>query len=314
MPASIWKDYFVSLGSVEEADYTIETGGTDIFSGHAVRRPDESTLRVRINDICADYLSHAVPSLNLLARKDGTAVTFQVRSGGVLVDTVQFVADWSHDYAHTSQAALAAPVNGRLSAAQAFIASVLSGAAQTVIVNFKNGTSQSVSVSAASSAEAQVISVPLGVFSNLASVTFNGVTYPVVPACARYALAYVNAFGGWDTLLMEGSTSQSDDYDRHTMEQEYDNGSRETRGTVEYANEVTRRWTLRTGWLTDAQAARMHHLLGSTTVMLYDISVPALIPVIVTDTTCEYKTYRGSGARMVQYTVSVQLAQDITRR
>ena len=314
MPASIWKDYVVSFGNVAEADYSIYVGSDQIFSGHAVRRPDEAQLTVRINDVCADYLAHVLPSVTALtAVNDPAAVTFTVKNGsGTTIDTVQFVADWSFDHGH-SVSVLADPVNGRVSAAQALVASVLSTSAVSATLTYRNGTTATVTASNAGG-PLQAVTIPLASYSNLASVTVNGKTYTVVPACARYALLYVNAFGGWDTLLMEGRSSEVDGYDRHLMEQRYDNGTRSARGTVEYANEVQRAWTLRTGWLSDAQAARMHHALGSTHAYLYDITGGYALPVVVTDTECQYKTYRGNGGQLVNYTLDVRLAQSMARR
>ena len=91
MPSSIWKDYEVSFGNVAETDYTIEIPGVGtIFSGHAVRRPGETYLTVVINDVCADYLEHALPAITALGcTADPSAVTFSVKDGGgTTVDTV----------------------------------------------------------------------------------------------------------------------------------------------------------------------------------------------------------------------------------
>lgn len=314
MPASIWKDYEVSFGNVAETDYTIEIPGVGtIFSGHAVRRPGETYLTVVINDVCADYLEHVLPAVTALGcTADPSAVTFSVKDGGgTTVDTVQFVADWSYDYDH-SPSALAAPVNGRVSAAQALVASVLTDSDVSVTLGYASSTS---TVTAeAGNGDVQTVAVPLASYTGLKYVTVNGVRYTVVDACARYALLYINAFGGWDTLLMEGRESEADAYDRHTMRQRYDNGTRSARGTVEYVNEVTRRWTVRTGWLRDEQAARMHHVIGSPHVFLYDITDGTLQPVVITDTECQYKTYRGNGGQLTNYAITVELAQDMTRR
>jgi len=314
MPAPIWKDYTVSFGNVAEADYTIEAGGVTIYSGHAVRRPDESQLNVRINAVCADYLAHALPSISDQGcTADPCAVTFTVKDdGGNTVDTVQFVADWSYDPFH-SVSRLSCPVNGRVSAAQVLVASVLTNSAVSVQLTFRSGGTQTLSVAAAAG-DVQAVAVPLAQYADLAGVTVGGNIYEVVPACDRFALLYVNAFGGWDTLLMEGRSGEADAYDRRTMAQRYDNAVRSERGTVEYVNGVSRRWTLRTGWLTDAQAALMHHVLGSPLVYLYDTVDGVLLPVTITDEICEYKTYKGNGARMSNYTVSVELSQNMTRR
>ncbi len=315
MAASIWKDYEVSFGNIAETDYTIEIPGTGtIFAGHAVRRPDQAQLTVRINDVCADYLLHALPDVSTkVSTAEDSAVTFSVKDGGgTTVDTVQFVADWSNDYDHTVTA-LADPVNGRVSAAQALIFSVLGTSGQTVGLTYQGGSTGSVSVTA-SGGPVQVISVPLSSYVGLDTVSAGGRTYKVVEGCHRYALAYVNAFGGWDTLLMEGRWSMEDGYDRRTMKQRYNNAAQSARGTVEYVNEVTRRWTLRTGWLTDAQSFRMHHVVGSTHVYLYDIEGAVLVPVVIADQACDYKTYKGNGGRLTQYAITAELAQDITRR
>ena len=315
MAASIWKDYEVSFGNIAETDYTIEVPGVgEIFAGHAVRRPDAAQLTVRINDVCADYLLHTIPSVaSKVSIAEDSAVTFSVKDGGgTTVDTVQFVADWSFDHDHTP-AVLSDPVNGHVSAAQALIFSVLGTSAVSASLAYKDGTTGSVSVSA-SAGPVQVVSIPLGGYTDLDTVTAGGKTYKVVEGCHRYALLYVNAFGGWDTLLMEGRWDMEDGYDRRTMKQRYDNAAQSARGTVEYVNEVTRRWTLRTGWLTDAQSFRMHHVLGSTHVYLYDIEAGVLVPVVITDTACDYKTYKGNGGRLTQYAITAELAQDITRR
>ena len=314
MPASIWKDYEVSFGAVAEADYTIEAGGAVIYSGHAVRRPDAAQLTVRINDVCADYLLHTVPNISSrVSVPEGSAVTFTVKdSGGNTVDSVQFVSDWSFDYLH-NVASLADPVNGRVSASQALILSILGTSATTAVLTYEGGATETVTV-AASAGPVQIVSIPLSAYTGLKSVTVGGKTYEVTQACHRYALAYVNAFGGWDTLLMEGLSMQQDGYTRHTMKQRYNNAVRADRGTAEYINEVARRWTLRTGWMQDGQSLRMHHVLGSAHVYLYDIAEGALIPVTITDDVCEYKTYRANGAQMVNYTISVELAQEIIRR
>lgn len=313
MPVPIWKDYIVSFGAVDEADYTIVTGGETIFSGHAVKRPDAANLTVRINDVCADYLAHAVPAVGLLkCTADPMTATFVVKKGGTTVDTVTFEADWSYDYGHTA-AHPADPVNGRVSALQTLVASVSGGSAVTAQVLLSGGTTQTLTITGSGGA-AQSVSIPLDSIQNVKEVSVGGHSYKVVDACARYALLYVNAYGGWDTLLMDGRPGMEDGYDRHKMLQEYDNATRSNRGTVEYANEVTRRWTLRTGWLRDDEAARMHHVLGSTDVYLYDIPAAALTPVTIAETTCEYKTYKGNGARPVQYAITVELAQEIVRR
>lgn len=314
MPVPIWKDYEVGFGNIAETDYTITAGGVVIFSGHAVRRPDQTQLTVRINDICADFLSHAVPSVTARTSvTDPCATTFIVKDGGgTTVDTVVFVADWSFDYGHTVTS-LSDPVNGRVSAAQTLIVSVYSTSSVSATLRYAGGTTGTVTV-ASSGGPVQAVSLPLSGYANLASVTIAGKTFEVVADCNPFALVYVNAFGGWDSLLMEGRSAEMDAYTRNRMKQRYNNSTQSARGTSEYVNEIVKHWTLRTGWLNDAQSARMHHVLGSVAVYLYDIAGAVLIPVVITDEECEYKTYRGNNGQLVNYTIGVDVATDMIRR
>ena len=97
---------------------------------------------------------------------------------------------------------------------------------------------------------------------------------------------------------------------------DYDNGTADARGRVNYAMEIQRRYTMHTGWLTDEQSARMHHLLNSPCVYLQDLASAGadIVPVVLTNTTTEYKTYLGQGARMVDYTIVADLAADMMRQ
>ena len=85
-------------------------------------------------------------------------------------------------------------------------------------------------------------------------------TYDVVKPCARYALYYVNAYGGWDSLLTAGNDKRVDNYTRSTYKKVYSPSDLSDRGTVNYCNDIHRTISLVTDWLTDAQSARMHHL------------------------------------------------------
>jgi hypothetical protein len=127
-------------------------------------------------------------------------------------------------------------------------------------------------------------------------------------------LYYVNAYGGWDQFLLEGNDMEADELTRYIREVEYDNNQLVNRGTDNYVSEISKTWTLHSGLLTDDQASRMHHLLNSQMVFLCHISSGDMIPVIMKTNTCEYKTFKNQGRRMVEYTMEVGLAQNRIRR
>lgn len=82
---------------------------------------------------------------------------------------------------------------------------------------------------------------------------------------------------------------------------------------MNYRTGITRQWQLGSGKLTDMEAMRMHHLLGSTEVYLYDIAEGAFYPVTLSDN-CEYKTFKNQGGKAILYTFTATLAQRMHRK
>ena len=155
----------------------------------------------------------------------------------------------------------------------------------------------------------------LSQFTDLAQVSANGVTWDVRDnTCARYAVYYTNAYGGWDSLILDGIARTSDALTRHTAMREYNNADSDRRGWMDFAVEVERNWELNTGILTDDQSELMHHLLNSTNVFLYDFFLGEITPVVLTDVGAQRKTYKGNGRQVIQYTFNAKEAQTQVRR
>lgn len=69
-------------------------------------------------------------------------------------------------------------------------------------------------------------------------------------------------------------------------------------------NEITSSWTLYTDDMSDG--SKMYHLLESTDVYLHNLKNDEIIPVVITDTNCEYKTYSNQGNKRFNYTINVE--------
>ena len=313
----IWKDKVVDLGGAS-VEFRITPGGNTIYSGKAIARPGEANAKVRINDICADYLSHALPTIT-----DRTFTSFALpafvvekKSGGswTTIDTITFYNDWSYDYGF-SGVLLSDPINGKVTADMFILYSRLNITANISATYHKtDGTTSTRTSSVSPTPNDGTSAFDAGAVSDTAKVVIGSLTYPVVADCYKYALYYVNAYGGWDHLLVEGNDIEVDSLARHTMDREYDNTNIVNRGRVNYVNEVTKSWSLNTGLLTDDEASRMHHLVNSPLVFLCEIASATFIPVVITDTSCEYKTYRNQGNRMFNYQLTIELAQNRIRR
>ena len=471
----IWKDYYVIIGDQDKVDFSIYVvlsgTRTTIYQGTAYRKPGDSSIRIRINDICADWLAENLGLLDdATLNNTEMPLTFIVSHGTGEV-SVQFVNDWSYDYArNVGTDGMSAPIDGRvywdmplpftsLDEGLALIAYMKDGTPRDATVTAadipedckdtdlgralrtsgcftallgdikiepagaafdftdlaslnppqESGTSftgakdpstepfarilpsnlsvgsfddtgktalllisgtpmmidavsaaiDSVVITCNDNESAASLKSSLGTLSvqdNIVTVTgisgssvvvrrselgtanilkievkfasvltpfseleaievqSTGATYRFVDTCARYALYYVNAYGGWDTLVMDGTDMEQDELTRHEATRVYDNNSIQNRGTVNHVNEIQKSWTLHTGYLTDEQSGRMHHLLNSVQVYLYDMESGTFVPVVLDGTTTEYRTYRNQGRRLVSYEVRARLAQTRMRR
>ena len=342
MAVPIWKDYFVTLSTSSSIYYRIQLVGdstTTIYQGKAFKRPGQSDITVRINEVCADYLTHILP--NLIHRNFSfldQPVTFKVQTSSsgsgswTDKDTVAFLNDWSYDYDYDAATmGMSFPINGRMDARMPFIWTGIDQDSIQVDLQMRDGTVIPVWIPAAISDDfnndfnndfAQSVRSPYSgtaVFyasswGDVERVTINGTAFDVVTECGRYALYYVNAYGGWDAFLIEGNDLQADNLTRYTREVEYDNRNITNRGKMNYVNEMVKTYTFHTGWLTGDQASRMHHLLNSPDVYMYDIAREQMIPVILTNNTTEYKTFSNQGNRLVNYTIQAEVAQSMVRR
>lgn len=333
MAEPIWKDYDVVLGAGDAYFYRIRVGspsGSIVYSGKAYRRPGDSSVNVRINDICADYISQTLPTLSEDEFSSITKpLTFYVQSSTNgnswgLVDTITFQNDWSYDYRYDATTmGMAFPVNGKVDRRMWLTYSAITPGSKTMRVD---GASQTISLAvdpsfdgtsfkrSAESCGAGTAVIDMNDYPNAKTIQIGNATYNVVDGRNRFALYYVNAYGGMDFLLIEGNAVERDAVTRQTRGKEYDNALIANRGEQNYLNEVSKEWTLHTGYMTDVQSHRMHHLFNSTEVYLYDIVEGEMMPVIITIDSHDYKTYKNQGCKMFNYEIGVKVSQDRARR
>lgn len=336
----IWKDKEVTLGSGAYYDFEIRLGdssGPAIYAGRSYKRPGAASCVARINDICADWLNANLPALapvGFTALDIAAAFSVCANDGGwTEKELVEFYNDWSYDRDFDiSIDPLSAPVIAEADPRQTILVSVINAASVTFTLTFADGTTATVLVSIAHSADfnddfnedfsdlntgaqSGAAVLDLSQWTGLVSVQANGVTWKVrEDTCTRYAVYYTNAYGGWDTLLLDGTAKTSDGLTRHTALREFDNADPDQRGWKDYAIEVARQWTLNTGILTDDQSSRMHHLLNSTEVYLLDLAAGTICPVVLTDTEHARQDFKANGRAVCQYTFNAKEAQPQVRR
>lgn len=336
MAEPIWKDYAVNLGTASSIKYRVLVGADIIYTGRAYARPGETDPVVRLNDIAADFLTGTLPSLsgaNFSAL--GFPVQFDVETevGGTWtpLTSEEFYLNYSYDDTFDPTGGLADPVSWEVAPGQWLFYSTMTAGTLTATIYNSDGTTVNVYVPTTvvpdfspdfnndfarslRSAGAGTVTLDLSQFPDAVSVSIEGHVWTITETCSRYVLYYRNAFGGWDSLIVKGTSRTDDALTRHTRAIEYDNTITDARGEADYAIEVAPQYTFRTGILSDDESSRMHHLLNSPDVYLHDLDAGEIRPLVLTGTTTPHKTFVGEGRTMFTYEITARLAQYRERR
>ena len=295
----IWEDVFGTIISDEDwEDYELQEGGETFYSGRAFAYPGESGIRVNLSRVVAPYLESYY--------KD---ITFW--SGGTKLGSFTFVRDYSYDrdMDYTQDQWLNRPINGRVPSGVKLSVSKWGAAA---------GGSMQVTDSGGSLVVNEILAKGLNsgdwISSGIGNAyTFGSQKYEVVDVCRGALLKYINAYGAMDYLLLEGVVKKSDRISRSTYEKDAKALSLEFE-SKDYQAEMTAEWTGTTGWLTDAQSARMKHLVESVEVYLVDLATGDEVPVLMTDSQLQRKTWHSNGKKLVNYTLQWKESQKKIRR
>jgi len=309
---AIWKDAVAILPgtlAVHGVPFRIETGGNIIYQGRAYLRPGGgNNPRVRINDICADFLQNNYPP----EAADYDHLTFDVKaeiSPGTWVGSGTFTLyrDWSYDPSRVPGTDI--PVDPLLDIVHP---------GQYLPIYSDNGTFNYSYTESDGSAHSGYLSHAgnwyfkiLTSIPDLATITANGHTYRVADLCGGYVFYYINAYGGWDSLVVQGRTARGGDITRYDKEVVYDNAQAYARGRFTYVNDIVERYRCSVGPMNSAQSHKIGHLLCSPFVYLHDIDSGLVRPVTLKATAYDIEDQRG---RLHYYDVEATLAQQRLRR
>lgn len=342
----IWKNRNIEVPSEylvngTYADYKVLVGVEEIYRGRAYRYNNK--VEFSINDVASSYLGAAVDlgldsatwqseargsvPFNVYISKDN----FITRE---LFCTISFWYDWSYEeYTGDKLHYLSDPILPLVDKRQVFMFTAMfdSGNVSVSAKETDKGSFETIDSSSFSLGEVKTYIKRLndikfqGEFTEAFSSDFlvwrrginvneyiinynNYRSFTVKDTCSRYCLYYLNARGGWDWLIVEGSSTKNYGYDRYTYTQNYDNTTTEF-GKVNYKNVINESWTLNTAWINDTQSAKIWNLFGSTKVYLHDMVDGKIMPVLITNTSQVEKNYRNQGRKLYNYTINVEASQ-----
>lgn len=281
----VWKDTFYTA-DIDELRYSINIGGEPIFHAKAYRMPGEELLKININKVCSNYLGADISELMEYMRDNGTFIddydisgnikTFTITDeNNVILGTYTFVNDWSYERGENMESNVRSiPINGHYAENM-----------YTLISNMSDG---------------EMI------------LNSGSPAYKTLVCGSRYALYYENAYGGFDSFLIEGKVVHKDSITSHNYSRSFVNTS-VSHEMKRYIDEIQGSYELHTGFLTDSQSENLvKHLLTSNQVYMHDLKTGDIQPVVLTNKDVEYLNYKNN--KMFSYTINVTVSQNRIRK
>lgn len=278
---SIWQDTIYET-TASTLDYRIELDGSTIFTGRAVRLPNQTKISINIAKVCANYIHQDLEAIideSIISQTNPYAYrVFTLKNkAGVTLQTYGFLCSW--DYPNVwnggTVANLTPPVNGEKAAGMWCLKSSYSNGAVTT--------------------------------------TISGDSYYPKTVCADWALYYVGRGGGWASFAYTGKMKKTDAIDYHQYDHSYRNFTEFEYERGRYAAEIIPTYELTTGILTEEQAERYaKDLISSNQAYLHNLKTLELIPVVLAESSAEYKTEDGED--VITYTTKVKGSRTILRQ
>lgn len=319
----IWQDKTCSItsGNLYKISGGVDEFGNsgEFFRGRAVSPTGLGNASVYYNRICAPRMQYGHPSFLTQGKQNiclpQTFIVYQSSDNGVTWSTVvttSFRPDWS--YQNYTNAVKSIQMTRKFHPKMTLFLTVVEWTISTTHGWYDTGGGhQNTSFTSMTGSKTAVYPCSIITATGIKAVGLGTLTWDEPRNCAPGALYFRNAYGGWSNLLIDGSLVESNDVARWTRKMDYDNSGTFPVGERNYVEETTKRWTVNTGAMTDAESANMWHLLTSTDVWLHDFTKDTVLPVILEGGAQEEKKYK-IGRRIVTYTFTCRLAQERIRQ
>lgn len=311
--APIWRDYVLTLPTPGQGyiNYNISYDGTIVYTGRAYGMGQDN-IELYYNHICKPFLSNHIDfTEGYQSIRDwlGNFIITSPELGDIT--SVSFFEDYSYENREIQNVmSLNNPItNEVVEGSYVPFSFFITGASGNVTIR-QNGQQLTGLTINDNEQHRYFIDAQTGkTYSCL------GVNYRTIKTCeARYSLYYVNSYGGVDVLPFRGkSFKKTDNITRLNYSRSFRNNTLEFEN-VNYMNEIKPVWELNTHYMVDEQSKKMHELVESTCVYLYDALEQTYTPVVMTDKKLEYKTYFNQGRKFYTYTINVEESQSKERR
>lgn len=280
-----------------------------IYSGRVYVPPTNNDVKVMINKVCQNYFEdNFIPEEGYVGQSHNFKKFILRGDYGQKLHTYYFVNDWS--YKPLTVGLKTNPIIPSIVDGQCLFFSAFSDATQRSYkwgMKYYDGTADYDNTLYVKNEFYSEFVLPAR-YKGVKQFYFGDRQYNMIPKCkAQYVLYYINPNGGWDWFPITGKVNKIDSITQYTYTNNYDNNTRQF-GKYRYLTEVSTRYNLNTGFLTEKQSDRMWELLESNCVYLHNVVDDKLFPVIITNNEIEYKK-KERGKKMLTYSINVESSQ-----
>lgn len=332
----IWRDIYYTKYNTAQLNYTIyDEENNLIYRGKSTAAPDSNDITFNINKICANYLGSSLSEdiNDRIEYISDYAKLFTIKEINDSVAGEKAIAQYRfyNNYLFDEEKEgifISDPIRRRNNSTTTTV-DVDRRQYMVISAYYKGDGSKEISVNATtliggSKVQDIVIDntaqmVRFNRDSGLKNVLYytrnnedKVFNFNLVNTCYEYCLYYVNAYGGWDSLLVDGNVKKVDKIESKYYNRAYNNTTAQFE-KKKFTNVITPQYTLYTGWFNDDEQSRLYHLLESTEVYLHNLVTDKIEPVNITNNTCEYKTYTNNGKKKFNNTINVEVAQTKVR-
>lgn len=284
--ASIWEDVIYTVTGMTSITYLIYDENSElIYAGVAVTKPNESECNINVSRIVQNYLNSNLPE--------------EVYTGSTLVTGQYYEPNAVLGYTLTDG-------KGNVFESYRFLN------CWDYLTHFAMIASPGVPYPLSKSVNNHSVDEMFHFNSVLTKTNKVRTTISTGIAgdyCGYGALYYSNNMGGWDSFLIEGTVVKKDTYQRYTINNKWIADTLKP-GTRTLVNTIDESWTLKTHLLTDNETKILaENLYGSNNIFFHNFADGKITPVIITDTSVEYKNLRANKNKRFYLTINIKSTQ-----
>lgn len=293
----IWDEVTLTSTADQFVEYHIGLGENTIYAGKAYKLPDAGSIKWSINDVASEYLGTGITFENGIQQIPDYIKEFVIGTNTGQAYNHIYYNSWA--YKNTNYL-LSDPIDFRVDPRQWLPISILTTVYNSATVGSSSYNNLAYNKGYTIMTDLSGLTIDCNTGINFVGADGTNWNYKI--DCGDYVLYYANAYGGWDSLLLKGTAKKTDNIEHLNYRKKSTSSSDFSK--VNYQNNITPTWTLNTGYYINGE--KMYHLLESTKVYLHNLTTNEIIPVVITNSECQYLTYKNNGKKPYYYQITVE--------